>query len=77
MPNLRDAISMETIELMAEHLCFSVWEGFDPYQYFRSTPDARVFLGGENESVEETYMDQTTRERKMKALIEKLADLTG
>lgn len=68
---------METIELMADHLCFSVWEGSDPYQYFRSTPDARVFLGGENESVEETYKDPATRERKTKALIEKLADLTG
>lgn len=68
---------METIELMADHLCFSVWEGSDPYQYFRSTPDAGVFLGSENESVEETYMDQATRERKKKALIEKLADLTG
>lgn len=56
---------------------YLVWEGSNPYLYFRSTPDGRVILGGEDESVEEAYKDQAKRERKTKALVEKLADLTG
>ncbi|NEI73211.1 FAD-dependent oxidoreductase [Rhizobium lusitanum] len=56
---------------------YLVWEGSDPYLYFRSTPDGRVILGGEDESVEEAYKDQAKRERKTKVLVEKLADLTG
>jgi glycine/D-amino acid oxidase-like deaminating enzyme len=56
---------------------YLVWEGSDPYLYFRSTRDGRVILGGEDESVEEAYKDEAKRKRKTKVLVEKLADLTG
>lgn len=56
---------------------YLVWEGSDPYLYFRSTPDGRIVLGGEDESVEDAYKDEAKRKRKTKVLIEKLADLTG
>lgn len=56
---------------------YLVWEGSDPYLYFRSTPDGRVILGGEDEGVEAAYKDDAKRERKTKVLVEKLADLTG
>lgn len=56
---------------------YLVWEGSDPYLYFRSTPDGRIVLGGEDEAVEEAYKDEAKRERKTKVLVEKLADLTG
>lgn len=57
-----------------EHL---VWEGADPYLYFRSTPDGRVIVGGEDEDSEDAYKDPTKAEGKIKALNEKLQDLTG
>ena len=56
---------------------YLVWEGSDPYLYFRSTPDGRIVLGGEDESVEDAYKDEAKRKLKTKVLIEKLADLTG
>ncbi|TIX90672.1 FAD-binding oxidoreductase [Rhizobium sp. P44RR-XXIV] len=56
---------------------YLVWEGSDPYLYFRSTPDGRVILGGEDENGEDAYKDEAKRARKTKALVEKLADLTG
>ncbi len=56
---------------------YVVWEGSDPYLYFRSTPDGRVLLGGEDEDTEDAYKDERKRARKTKILIEKLADLTG
>lgn len=57
-----------------EHL---VWEGADPYLYFRSTRDGRVIVGGEDEDSEEAYKDPAKVEGKIKALTEKLRDLTG
>ncbi|NLR97217.1 FAD-binding oxidoreductase [Rhizobium sp. P38BS-XIX] len=56
---------------------YLVWEGSDPYLYFRSTPDGRVIVGGEDEDGEEAYRDEAKRQRKSKRLVEKLADLTG
>lgn len=56
---------------------YLVWEGSDPYLYFRSTRDGRVILGGEDENIEGAYKDKTKRKQKTRILVEKLADLTG
>lgn len=56
---------------------YLVWEGSDPYLYFRSTHDGRIILGGEDEDAEGAYKDEAKRDRKMRTLVEKLADLTG
>ncbi|MDE1996945.1 MAG: FAD-binding oxidoreductase, partial [Rhizobiaceae bacterium] len=37
---------------------YLVWEGAEPYLYFRSTPDGRVVLGGEDESSENAFEDE-------------------
>lgn len=56
---------------------YLVWEGSDPYLYFRSTPDGRVIVGGEDEDSPEAYKDAGKSERKNRLLAEKLQDLTG
>lgn len=56
---------------------YLVWEGADPYLYFRSTPDGRVIAGGEDEDSPEAYKDAGKTEGKVRALTEKLHDLTG
>lgn len=56
---------------------YLVWEGSDPYLYFRSTPDGRVIVGGEDEDGSLAYKDRSKGERKAMRLCEKLADLTG
>nr|WP_141652359.1 FAD-binding oxidoreductase [Rhizobium grahamii] len=56
---------------------YLVWEGADPYLYFRSTSDGRVIVGGEDEADEGAYLDEAKRARKTKLLVEKLNDITG
>lgn len=56
---------------------YLVWEGSDPYLYFRSTPDGRIVLGGEDEDTEAAYKDEKKRKQKSKTLTGKLGDLTG
>lgn len=56
---------------------YLVWEGADPYLYFRSTPDGRVIVGGEDEESAEAYKDDGKTSGKIRALTEKLQDLTG
>lgn len=56
---------------------YLVWEGSDPYLYFRSTPDGRVIIGGEDERGEDAYKERSLAKKKIKTLIEKLGDLTG
>ncbi len=56
---------------------YLVWEGAEPYLYFRSTSDGRVILGGEDENAEAAYKDEDKRRQKTKILVDKLADLTG
>ncbi|OJY68548.1 FAD-binding oxidoreductase [Rhizobium sp. 60-20] len=56
---------------------YLVWEGSDPYLYFRSTADGRIVLGGEDDDTEDAYKDEKKRKLKSKTLAEKLGDLTG
>ncbi len=56
---------------------YLVWEGSDPYLYFRTTPDGRVIVGGEDEDGEDAYKDSSKAAKKAKILVEKLGDLTG
>lgn len=56
---------------------YLVWEGADPYLYFRSTPDGRVIVGGEDEDSEDAYKDPGKSGEKIKVLTKKLRDLTG
>ena len=56
---------------------FLVWEGSDPYLYFRSTPDGRIIVGGEDDNSENAYLDRSKAGRKFKRLCDKLARLTG
>lgn len=54
-----------------------VWEGSDPYLYFRSTRDGRIIAGGEDEDDPEAYRDPARMRRNLARICEKLADLTG
>ncbi len=56
---------------------YLVWEGSDPYLYFRATPDGRVIVGGEDESDEQAYKSEAKIVAKTKTLIEKVADIIG
>lgn len=55
---------------------FLVWEGADPYLYFRSTPDGRIIIGGEDEDSADAFRNKAKLaaksarlRRKLKALI--------
>lgn len=56
---------------------YLVWEGSEPYLYFRSTPDGRVIIGGEDEDTPHAFEDDHKATRKAKRLAEKFANLTG
>lgn len=56
---------------------YLIWEGSDPYLYFRTTPDGRVIVGGEDEDGDGAYKDSSKVAKKAKILVEKLGDLTG
>ncbi len=56
---------------------YLVWEGSDPYLYFRSTYDGRVIVGGEDETADAAFQSEPKGKAKTKILVEKLADLTG
>jgi glycine/D-amino acid oxidase-like deaminating enzyme len=56
---------------------YLIWEGSDPYLYFRTTPDGRVIVGGEDEDGDGAYKDSSKVTKKAKILVEKLGDLTG
>jgi len=56
---------------------YLIWEGSDPYLYFRTTPDGRVIVGGEDEDSDGAYKDSSKVAKKAKILVEKLGDLTG
>lgn len=56
---------------------YLVWEGADPYLYFRSTNDGRVIVGGEDEDGESGYQDERRLGSKARALVDKLSKLTG
>lgn len=52
-----------------------VWEASDPYLYFRSTPDGRVIVGGEDEDGASTFEDPVKLKSKTRLLRQKLGDL--
>lgn len=56
---------------------FLVWEASDPYLYFRSTPQGRLIVGGEDEDSPDRNDDPALLDRKAAAISAKLRDLTG
>lgn len=56
---------------------YLVWEGADPYLYFRSTKDGRIIVGGEDEKSEDAFQDPAKLKAKSDVLREKLSDVIG
>lgn len=56
---------------------FLVWEGSDPYLYFRTTPDGRIIAGGEDEDSPTSHSDPKKMQRKMRLIRQKLKKLIG
>ncbi len=56
---------------------FLVWEGSDPYLYFRTTPDGRIIAGGEDEDSPTSHSDPKKMKRKMRLIRQKLKTLMG
>jgi glycine/D-amino acid oxidase-like deaminating enzyme len=56
---------------------YLVWEGSDPYLYFRSTADGRVIVGGEDEEGDNAYASPAKARQKADTLRQKLLELTG
>ena len=56
---------------------FLVWEGSDPYLYFRTTPDGRIIAGGEDEDSETSHSDPRKMKLKMRTIRRKLKKLIG
>ncbi len=54
---------------------YIVWEASDPYLYFRSTPDGRIIVGGEDEESPVAFQDPVKLASKTRVLREKLGDL--
>ncbi|WP_377293507.1 NAD(P)/FAD-dependent oxidoreductase [Rhizobium sp. SG2393] len=54
-----------------------VWEASDPYLYFRTGPEGRLIIGGEDEESADAYLDQTRMAKKAVRIREKFAALTG
>src|SRR5690606_38549646 len=52
-----------------------VWEASDPYLYFRSTPDGRIILGGEDEEDPERHTVSRLLDTKAAILKKKLEQL--
>ena len=56
---------------------FLVWEASDPYLYFRSTPQGRLIVGGEDEDSPDRNDDPALLAAKAATIAGKLRDLTG
>ena len=54
---------------------YVVWEASDPYLYFRSTPDGRIIVGGEDEESATAFQDSVKLSSKSRILRQKLSDL--
>ena len=54
-----------------------VWEGADPYLYFRRTRDGRLIAGGEDEESETAYASPSKLKSKTKTIRKKLETLLG
>lgn len=57
---------------LADHL---VWEASDPYLYFRSTPEGRVIVGGEDEASSTRHSDPKLLAPKARRIVQKLSAL--
>lgn len=56
---------------------FLVWEGSDPYLYFRTTSDGRLIGGGEDTASPEDYKDSGKLTEKTDIIAEKISALIG
>jgi glycine/D-amino acid oxidase-like deaminating enzyme len=56
---------------------FLVWEGSDPYLYFRCRPGRRIIAGGEDEADPLAHKDVMKGRRKAKIIAEKLHAVTS
>lgn len=56
---------------------YLVWEGADPYLYFRSTRDGRIIVGGEDEKSDNAFQDPAKLKTKSERLRQKLSELIG
>lgn len=56
---------------------FLVWEASDPYLYFRSTPQGRIIVGGEDENSADRNDDPALLDKKAAVIAEKLRDMIG
>ncbi len=56
---------------------YLVWEGADPYLYFRSTPDGRIVVGGEDEDSADAFRNEAKLAAKSARLRRKLKALIG
>lgn len=56
---------------------FLVWEGADPYVYFRKDASGRIILGGEDEDGDEDFKSAAKMRSKVATLRAKLKDLIG
>ena len=54
-----------------------VWEGADPYLYFRRTRDGRLIAGGEDEESEDAYASPQKLKSKTRTIRRKLEALLG
>lgn len=54
---------------------YLVWEGSDPYLYFRTTKDGRLLAGGEDKSSSDAYLDADKLKQKSTRIAEKIGDL--
>ena len=52
-----------------------VWEGSDPYLYFRMGGDGRLIVGGEDEESATAHEDEAKLKRKCETIAAKLRDL--
>ncbi|MBS7700810.1 MULTISPECIES: FAD-dependent oxidoreductase [unclassified Chelatococcus] len=52
-----------------------VWEGADPYLYFRTTSDGRLIAGGEDEESADAYLSESKLKTKARIIAEKVGDL--
>lgn len=56
---------------------FLVWEAAEPYLYYRTTPEGRLIVGGEDEDSPDRNDDPTLLNKKARAICDKLRDLAG
>ncbi|MDN5567449.1 MAG: FAD-binding oxidoreductase [Paracoccus sp. (in: a-proteobacteria)] len=54
---------------------FLVWEAAEPYLYYRTTPDGRIIVGGEDEDSPDRNDDPALLDKKARAICDKLRDL--